>query len=43
VVDFFERRFGKEMSFLTSLAQLATYFAWTGAQIVAGGNIIHAS
>ncbi|RCK76151.1 MAG: putative sodium-solute symporter [Anaerolineae bacterium] len=42
VVDFFERRFGKEMSFLTSLAQLATYFAWTGAQIVAGGNIIHA-
>jgi SSS family transporter len=42
VVDFFEKRFGKEMSFLGSLAQLATYFAWTGAQIVAGGNIIHA-
>lgn len=42
VVDFFEKRFGKEMSLLGSIAQLATYFAWTGAQIVAGGNIIHA-
>lgn len=42
VVDFFHRRFGKEMTILASIAQLLTYFAWTGAQIVAGGNIIHA-
>ncbi len=42
VIDFFDRRFGKSMGFLGSLAQILTYFAWTGAQIVAGGNIIHA-
>lgn len=42
VIDFFDRRFGKTMGFLGSIAQLLTYFAWTGAQIVAGGNIIHA-
>ena len=42
VIDFFERRYGKAMSLLGSIAQLLTYFAWTGAQIVAGGNIIHA-
>lgn len=42
VIDFFDHRFGKGMGLLGSIAQLATYFAWTGAQIVAGGNIIHA-
>lgn len=42
LIDFFERRYGKVMSLLGSVAQLLTYFAWTGAQIVAGGNIIHA-
>lgn len=42
VIDFFERRYGKAMSLLGSIAQLVTYFAWTGAQIVAGGNILHA-
>ncbi len=42
VIDFFERRYGKGMTLLGSIAQLLTYFAWTGAQIVAGGNIIHA-
>lgn len=41
VVDFFEKRYGKEMSFLASLSQLATYFTWTAAQIVAGGNVLH--
>jgi SSS family transporter len=42
VIDFFERRYGKGMSVLGAIAQMLTYFAWTGAQIVAGGNIIHA-
>lgn len=41
VVDFFEKRYGKGMSFLASLSQLATYFTWTAAQIVAGGNVLH--
>lgn len=42
LIDFFDRRYGKGMGFLGSIAQLLTYFAWTGAQIVAGGNIVHA-
>jgi len=42
LIDFFERRFGKTMGFLISLVQLVTYFGWTAAQIVAGGNIVHA-
>lgn len=42
VVDFFERRFGKSMVVLSSISQLLTYFAWTGAQIVAGGSIAQA-
>ncbi len=40
VVDFFERRYGKGMTILASLAQLLTYFVWTGAQIVAAGTIV---
>ncbi|RPI79601.1 MAG: hypothetical protein EHM41_23755, partial [Chloroflexi bacterium] len=42
VVDFFERRFGKGMTILASIAQLATYFVWTGAQMVAAGTIVNA-
>ncbi|MBN1149035.1 MAG: sodium:solute symporter family protein [Anaerolineales bacterium] len=42
LIDFFDRRFGRGMGLLGSIVQLLTYFAWTGAQIVAGGNIIHA-
>jgi SSS family transporter len=42
LVDFFERRFNKPMIVLSCIAQILTYFAWTGAQIVAGGNIAHA-
>lgn len=42
VVDFFERRYGKWMTVLASLLQLATYFVWTGAQMVAAGTIVHA-
>jgi solute:Na+ symporter, SSS family len=42
LVDFFERRYGKLMTALSCIAQLLTYFAWTGAQIVAGGSICHA-
>jgi len=40
VVDFFEKRYGREMSLLASLAQLATYFAWTASQFVAGGFVL---
>ncbi|MHB8863423.1 MAG: sodium:solute symporter family transporter, partial [Pirellulaceae bacterium] len=40
VVDFFERRFGPAMGILSSLAQLAAYFAWTAAQFVAGGHVL---
>jgi solute:Na+ symporter, SSS family len=42
VVDFFQRRYGKSMTVLASIAQLATYFVWTGAQLVAAGTIVHA-
>lgn len=42
VVDFFDRRYGKTMTVLASILQLITYLVWTGAQIVAGGNIVHA-
>ncbi|HEX2979594.1 MAG TPA: sodium:solute symporter family protein [Anaerolineaceae bacterium] len=42
VVDFFSRRFGVSMSVVASVLQLITYLVWTGAQIVAGGNIVHA-
>ncbi len=41
IVDFFERRYGRGMGFLSSLAQLAAYFAWTAAQFVAGGHVLH--
>jgi SSS family transporter len=42
LIDFFDRRYGKTMGLLGSIMQVITYFAWTGAQIVAGGNIVHA-
>ncbi len=42
VVDFFQQRFGKGMTILASIAQLATYFVWTGAQMVAAGTIVNA-
>ncbi|MBN2549443.1 MAG: sodium:solute symporter family protein [Anaerolineales bacterium] len=42
LVDFFERRFGKAMTILSSVIQLITYFVWTGAQLVAAGTIVHA-
>jgi len=40
VVDFFERRYNKTMTVLAVIAQMLTYFSWTGAQIVAGGAIV---
>lgn len=40
VVDFFERRYNKPMTVLSVIAQMLTYFSWTGAQIVAGGAIV---
>jgi len=42
IISFFDSRYGKGMGALGSIAQILTYFAWTGAQIVAGGNIVHA-
>lgn len=40
VVDFFNRRYGNAMTGLASIAQLMTYFVWTGAQMVAAGTIV---
>ena len=42
IIDFFERRFGKRMALAGAIIQMITYFGWTAAQIVAGGNIVHA-
>jgi SSS family transporter len=42
IIDFFERRFGKGMALAGAIIQMITYFGWTAAQIVAGGNIVHA-
>jgi SSS family transporter len=42
VVDFFQRRYGRGMTILASIAQLFTYFVWTGAQMVAAGTIVNA-
>ena len=42
VVDFFEHRYGKWMTIMASIAQLMTYFVWTGAQMVAAGTIVNA-
>ncbi len=42
IVDFFVRRYGKWMTVLASIAQLMTYFVWTGAQMVAAGTIVNA-
>ena len=42
LVDFFEQKYGKLMTILASLAQLFTYFVWTGAQMVAAGTIVNA-
>ena len=42
IISFFDSRYGKGMGLLGSIVQILTYFAWTGAQIVAGGNIVHA-
>ena len=42
IIDFFENRYGKKMALAGAVIQLITYFGWTAAQIVAGGNIVHA-
>lgn len=42
IIDFFDRRYGRWMGLAASLVQMVTYFGWTAAQIVAGGNIVHA-
>ncbi|MDZ4683551.1 MAG: sodium:solute symporter family protein [Planctomycetaceae bacterium] len=41
VVDFFEKRFGKEFSLVSSIVQILAYLAWTSAQFVAGSIVCH--
>lgn len=41
-IDFFEKRYGREMAVAGGAAQIIAYLGWTAAQIVAGGAILHA-
>ncbi|HET6425361.1 MAG TPA: sodium:solute symporter family protein [Planctomycetaceae bacterium] len=41
VVDFFDKRFGKEFGFISSLVQILAYLVWTAAQFVAGSVVVH--
>lgn len=41
VVDFFEHRYGREVSVLASVVQILAYLVWTAAQFVAGGVVLH--
>lgn len=41
VVDFFEKRFGKEVGLIGSVVQILAYLVWTAAQFVAGGVVVH--
>jgi SSS family transporter len=42
IMDFFQHRYGTEMSVIGTVTQIITYFGWTAAQIVAGGAILEA-
>lgn len=42
IMDFFQHRFGTNMSVIGTVTQIITYFGWTAAQIVAGGAILQA-
>src|SRR6185369_4943651 len=41
VVDFLEKRFGKEASLIGSFVQIVAYLVWTAAQFVAGSVVVH--
>ncbi len=41
VVDFFEKRYGKEVSLIASIVQILAYLVWTAAQFVAGSVVFH--
>lgn len=41
VVDFLEKRFGKETSLIGSFVQIVAYLVWTAAQFVAGSVVVH--
>lgn len=41
VVDFFEKRFGKEVGLVGSAVQILAYLVWTAAQFVAGSIVVH--
>ncbi|MES2792168.1 MAG: sodium:solute symporter family protein [Planctomycetota bacterium] len=41
VVDFFEKRFGKEVSLISSIVQIFAYLVWTAAQFVAGSVVVN--
>lgn len=41
VVDFFEKRFGKQVGLIGSAVQVLAYLVWTAAQFVAGSVVVH--
>lgn len=41
VVDFFEKRFGREAGLIGSFVQIVAYLVWTAAQFVAGSVVVH--
>lgn len=41
VVDFFAKRYGKEVDLVASVLQLVAYVVWTAAQFVAGAHVVH--
>lgn len=41
VVDFFAKRYGKEVDLVASILQIVAYLVWTAAQFVAGAHVVH--
>jgi solute:Na+ symporter, SSS family len=41
VVDFFSKRYGKEVDLIASILQIVAYLVWTAAQFVAGAHVVH--
>jgi SSS family transporter len=41
LVDFFEKRFGKEACLIGAFVQMIAYVVWTAAQFVAGSVVVH--
>ncbi len=42
IVDFFEQRYGRQVSWLLSLLYIPVYLGWVGGQLVAFGTILNA-